>query len=808
MKTIYIDITSLMSVDFLTGIQRVVRNVVVNMLAAKKNELVLLCLKGTSKKFEIIDNNKFVSYFDTNEISDKNELYTNQLLTVNDLKRNSVFYEIDSVWFSKFKRKKLYQLLKIRDIKIVNFMHDILPILNPQFFSNTGSLSSFVQYFGAAIKYSDLFITSTKSTLNEIYKLTDSMNLERIPGDYSWLGSNIKAASSSSDIDPEVVNAVEKGKYILCVGTIEPRKNLEFVLDAFEKQLFDKGINLIFAGRIGWNVGGFVERINNCSRKNSQFWHFIGLDDANIDYLYKNCTALVFSSFDEGFGLPVVESLEKGTPVIASDIPVLREVGRDYADYFELGNYDDFYDIVTKYYFDDNYRNSKIDKIKQFVSYTWQQTADRMLEIINSDIYVEDANRADETQLSQMVYLTARSEAIGDTLKYVDAFMPFIKKVLLCCPDSVRDNMLNCYSGRLEVNVLTDSQIMGGETIPKDHQLRNTLLRIKSFGLDLVDDVFLMSDDDYRPLKNIDVTTYINDGKYNAYYFYDLTMWKGDNNNYTSYDKGIFRTRDYLLKNGYPTKQYSSHMPQIINKNIYLEMVDSFPGIEKEGLDEWTIYFNYLTCNYPQLVDNKLFMTVNWPEQVDDWDLMEYPKEYLFENYYSNLYDEGQIFEGFSKQFNENTIAENKKKVDIIKSLYSKKYKADEIYKNYEKEYIKQYKEIPSFVIYAYKKELNIKLPEYMIVETNLTKKIYFNIESLDKTHLKRIDIRYVCAPIETPQEIVDTLNWFEKSVDVLNGGISFNMPGQSEKGKYSFHIQAKAKGFKEAYKIMLVEYV
>jgi glycosyltransferase involved in cell wall biosynthesis len=126
--------------------------------------------------------------------------------------------------------------------------------------------------------------------------------------------------------------------YFICVGTIEPRKNLQFLLAIWRRlaeTLGSSAPKLIIAGRRGWeneNVLDILER----SRVLAPFVAEVAdLSDAGLASLIAGATALVAPSFAEGFGLPVAESLAVGTPVLASDISAHREVGGDFATYLD-----------------------------------------------------------------------------------------------------------------------------------------------------------------------------------------------------------------------------------------------------------------------------------------------------------------------------------------------------------------------------------------------------------------------------------------------------------------------------------------
>ena len=112
------------------------------------------------------------------------------------------------------------------------------------------------------------------------------------------------------------------------VGTLEPRKGHRIALDAFEA-LWADGLDvcLVIAGKHGWGVDHLAEAIRTHREFGKRlFWHE-RVDDAGLAQLYSDCDGLIAASFAEGFGLPIVEAGYFGKPVIASDIPVFREVG-------------------------------------------------------------------------------------------------------------------------------------------------------------------------------------------------------------------------------------------------------------------------------------------------------------------------------------------------------------------------------------------------------------------------------------------------------------------------------------------------
>ena len=323
------------------------------------------------------------------------------------------------------------------------------------------------------------------------------------------------------------------------------------------------------------------------------------VNDTGINYLYEHAYLLAFPTFNEGFGLPIVEAFQHGTPVIASDIPVLREVGGKYADYFDNTDCKALVKYVDYCRKNPDYYNSKKEQLKNYKPTSWDEFAEKLSVALNSTS--KEAGQVPPTEIKQMVVLTARHEDIMKSLPFIEAYMPFIKELVVCCPEWNVEPFKKNYKGNLKLIFRTDDQLLNGRPLPEDHQARNFFLRCMIMELDVLDDVFIMTDDDYRPMQPMTQEVFLKNGRYQSYYFYDLREWQGTYNNYSSFDLGAFRTRDFLISQGYPTYQYSSHQPQIIDKNIFREMLETHKGIENNPYDEWSTYFNFGLYHHPDL---------------------------------------------------------------------------------------------------------------------------------------------------------------------------------------------------------------
>lgn len=699
-KPVYIDITNLPKLERYTGISRVTSEVAAKLIA-NGGDIRLMSYSVPDHAYKLIDNDHFLQMIN-GLLDDKTKCYTDTLLYPEEFQEDSVFFELNSSWHTLPDRSWLLPILKNRRIRIVCLIYDLIPIRFPQYMVSQ-TLVRFMEFLTAHMTYADKIIVTSDAVKEDILQLYSQLGMTPKPMEKIVLGADFSAGKknnpSAETVDPEITKIADSSRFILSVGTIEPRKNQKILVEAYQKKLSDMGIGLIFVGRIGWQMEELLERIQSDKNYNNGLYILNKVNDATLQYLYSKAFMIAFPSYTEGYGLPTIEALINGVPIACSDIGVMREVGGDFADYFDPDDSDQLISAVSKYADSPELYAAKRKEIaEKYSPPVWADTVAAMEKIIYDG---EDSEKFPHKPVKQVVFLSARPAPILATLPYVEEFMPFITELVVCCPDDMADFLKSKYTGRLKLTTVTDDQLLAGRNLPPDHSTRNFFLRCLAMELDVIDDEFIMCDDDYRPLRPVTEEFFYSGGRYNGYYFSDISGWKYRIGRIFSYDRCHFRTLGFLKSHGYATLQYSSHMPQIINKQWYRELINKYPDIITKGYDEWSTYFNYIASEHPQQYRALPYVTLSWPN-VGGNPMGVVQPEYVFENFYISNYYAGHAFAGYHKSFAdaETLLAENKEKAEISRQFIDIHEENRRYAEKLEKEYEDTYGDLPYFSAY------------------------------------------------------------------------------------------------------------
>ena len=637
---IYIDISNYVETRAHTGIQRVVREFLYRLAEHEKfgETYKVAFFDGAVKAYRLVLKTALLDFLNNaKEYTFSEDL---AVFSIDEIKHGDIFYDMDGCWNHNLKRTYLYRTLKENGAKIYNFIYDLVPIKKPKF-SHNNTTRNFITYIYAILQYSDLVMFDSRSAEKDFFEVKSAVkNTRNISSKVVKLGSHIFEPENGKLV--ESVEKILNSKYLLFVGTLEPRKNQRLALDAFEKlATLYPDLNLVFVGRKGWNNDKFISRVESHPLLNKQLFWLQNIDDYNLNQLYKNAFICLYLSEYEGFGLPIAESLGMGKITITSNNSSMYEVGKEFADYLDYNAENECFDIVKTYIENPALYQKKQEHItRHYNVYTWEQFYTNLLDALsNNDKTIPTVNKL------QFVFISIDALNIKRTISKIDEFIDFVDSYVIVTAKRFLNDFKKIKS-KHKITLINEQYILPvdyEEFRKLDHSSKNWMLRSSLINSDIIQDVFVMLDDDNVPLKPIDITNFITqDGRYCGYYYYDMLDW---NNRLTDYDFCQIYTRKLLDKDGLELLSYSSHRPQIIDKEIFKEVVDKYAQIGfGNPIDEWNIYFNYGVSKYPHLFVKKVFDVLNWPGMPSDWNLSYIPTEYNFENYYAHLYDERKLF--------------------------------------------------------------------------------------------------------------------------------------------------------------------
>ena len=165
-------------------------------------------------------------------------------------------------------------------------------------------------------------------------------------------------------------------RYVLFVSTIEPRKNLSVLLDAFERLDYDG--SLVVVGKVGWNSEDIVPRL-----RGKRIVHLDYLDAPRLAAVYRDAEAFVMPSIYEGFGFPLLEAMQHGVPSIAARSSSLPEVGGDAALYFEPNDASELESQLRRILRDDALRATLAERGRaRAAEFSWSRAAEQTLAVL------------------------------------------------------------------------------------------------------------------------------------------------------------------------------------------------------------------------------------------------------------------------------------------------------------------------------------------------------------------------------------------------------------------------------------------
>ena len=274
--------------------------------------------------------------------------------------------------------------------KVITTIHDMTYVLYPETMDirNLKRIKNDIQY---SVNRADKIITVSESSKKDIIKFL-SVDEAKIEVVYNGVEYDKFNKSYSEDEKSKIrVKYTLPKNYILYMGTLEPRKNIESIIEAFslfkkENTVSNQNIKLVIAGKKGWLFENIFKLVNKLSLKDDViFTDYIDENDKSI--IYNMASLFVFPSLYEGFGIPVLEAMASSVPVITSNVSSLPEVAGDAAILVEPKDIKSIAKYMDKVLADKELRNNLIKKgHEQAKKFTWESSTKKLVNIYR-DLY-------------------------------------------------------------------------------------------------------------------------------------------------------------------------------------------------------------------------------------------------------------------------------------------------------------------------------------------------------------------------------------------------------------------------------------
>lgn len=260
----------------------------------------------------------------------------------------------------------LGEWVRRRAVRPVHLVHDLIPITHPQF-CREGEAERHRRRMLAVLDTGAGVIANSAHTLETLGHFAAAEHRELPTAAIAWPGTPVL---------PHAEPRGEAAPAFVILGTIEGRKNHELLLSMWRRMLDERSAaqvpRLVIVGRRGWQADEVFARLDR--RDFGDLVAEVGpLDDRRLAETLAGARALLFPSFAEGYGIPLVEALAAGVPVIASDLPVFREIGQGVPELLPPDDGAAWIDAIADYARPDSpRRREQLDRLSAFRIPDWR----------------------------------------------------------------------------------------------------------------------------------------------------------------------------------------------------------------------------------------------------------------------------------------------------------------------------------------------------------------------------------------------------------------------------------------------------
>lgn len=267
--------------------------------------------------------------------------------------------------------------------KLVTTIHDVSWKFYPQYIKKS-DLFFLNTLIPVSLKKADKIITVSETSKKDIVRIY-GLPEEKVAAIYNGVGDNFKSYVNSAGEEERVKKKYNlPDNFILYLGTLQPRKNVPSLLEAF--YLWDKEYagqaRLVIGGGKSYNYDNRIDGLINEHNLKNKITLTGYIEDSDLPAIYKLAKAFVFPSLYEGFGIPVIEAMAVGTPVIVSDQSCLPEVAGEAGLVVDPGDKKKFAEAIHRIMTDEKLRGELAGKGRERAAeFNWEETAKKTLKI-------------------------------------------------------------------------------------------------------------------------------------------------------------------------------------------------------------------------------------------------------------------------------------------------------------------------------------------------------------------------------------------------------------------------------------------